>query len=209
MKTVFPLLLCYALTITQTFALSGGPVFGGSRVSTTGIYSGVLQGQEEIDTTTSGPTIPGDPIPTDPTVTGVPSNALGLFSLTVPTTNLATGAFMLFADGEIFSGTINGSADPDSGQLKALLDGTFTFNLTTFTSTGTTNTTAVTATALGQLTARVSASNALAATSLARLNGTASLQVSFGEVDVATLQPIIARTITFTVTGFKQSQAAS
>jgi hypothetical protein len=205
MKAVFPLLLCYVLTTAQTFALSGGPIFGGGRVSTTGIYSGVLQGQEEIDSTTSGPAIPGDPIPTDPNVTGTPSNALGLFSLTVPATLLATGAFMLFADGEIFSGTINASADPDSGQLKGLLEGSFNFTLQTFDSAGAAVSTAITATAVGQLTARVSASNSLTALSLARLNGNATLAVNFGQVDGTTFAPIIARTITFTVTGFKQS----
>ncbi len=201
MKIVLPLLLCYVLTTAQMFAVSGGPVFGGGRsqVSTIGTYSGVLVGLEELDSTVSGPPIPGDPL-TPVTPTGIPSNALGLFSLMVPSTQLATGAFMLFADGEIFGGTINGSADPDNGQFRGLLNGTFNFTL----NTGTTST-AVTASALGLITAKVTASNSFTSTSLARLNGTASLDVNFGQVNPSTLAPIIARTITFTVTGFKQS----
>ena len=210
MKIVFPMLLCYVLTTAQTFALSGGPVFGSARVVTTGIYAGVLQGLEETDSTTNGPAIPGDPVATPPSATtGTPSNALGLFSLNVPTTMLATGAFMLFADGEIFSGTINASADPDSGQLKGLLEGTFNFTLNTQDSTGAVTGTAITATAVGNITAQIRASNALTATSLARLTGTSTLDVSFGQIDTGTLAPIVARIITFNVTGFKQAQATS
>ncbi len=210
-KSVFPLLLCYVLTTSQVFALSGGPVFGnGGRVVTTGVYSGVIQGLEENDATTTGPAIPGDPVATPPgATTGVPSNALGLFSLNVPTTQLATGAFMLFADGEVFSGTINGSVDPDNGRLKGLLEGTFNFSLATQNATGDITNTTVTATAVGQLAAQVRATNSQNATSLARLSGTANLDVNFGQVSTATLAPIIARVITFTVTGFKQAEATT
>ena len=213
MKSVFPLLLCYVFMTAQTYAISGGPVFGGGNVTTTGIYSGVIQGTEESDTPTgtTEPPIPGDPVPNDPTggTGGTPSNALGLFTLNVPTTLLAAGTFILFADGEIFTGTINASVDPDNGQLKGLLEGTFDLNITTFNATGDPTTTAVTASAVGRINARVTASNSFSATSLARLAGTANLDVSFGLIDVNTLMPIVARSITFTVTGFKQSAATS
>lgn len=209
-KTVFPLLLCYALMTTQTFALSGGPIFGSGQVTSTGIYAGVIQGLEETDSTTNGPAIPGDTVPTGPGQSNTtPSNALGLFSLNVPTTLLATGAFMLFADGEVFSGTINASVDADNGRLKGLLEGTFAFTLNTFDSTGAVTATQITATAVGSITAQVRASNAAIARTLARLTGTANLNVNFGVVDTTTLAPVVARTITFNVSGFKQAEATS
>ena len=68
MKKLLPLLLCYVLTQTQCFAISGGPDYGGSgNVNTTGSYSGILQGVTEADPSSSGaPAIPGDPGPRRP-----------------------------------------------------------------------------------------------------------------------------------------------
>lgn len=257
MKSLLPLCFCYCLTAAQTFALSGGPVFGDGQINTTGIYSGVLQGLNETDATASGPAIPGDTAFTLPahtttallfdrqrsfiyggvryeqkgrtttvatgeplshaavattaggTATAPPSSALGLFSLKVPTSGLATGAFMLFVDGEIFSGAINGSADPDNGQVRALLEGAFTLNLPAANATGAVTQTSVTGMAVGQFNAQIRASNSLTAGSLGRLTGMAGLDVGFGKVDSTTLQPVVARVITFTVDGYKQAAAVN
>lgn len=205
MKSLFPLLLSYALMTSQTFAISGGPVFGGGGVNVPGLYSGVLQGVTETDGPTGGPAIPGDPVvPSDGTA-GTPANAIGLFDLTIPATTLATGTFLMFADGVVFAGTIDASGDVDSGLIQGILQGTYDFTLNTFDATGAVVTTQISAQALGRITAQVSETSALFASSLARLTGTANLGVSFGLIDITTLVPIVARTITFDVLGFKQS----
>jgi hypothetical protein len=200
MKSIFPLLLIYVFMTSQTFALSGGPRFGNGTVLVSGLYSGVLEGVTETNSATQGPPIPGDPV-TDPNATGTPSNAIGLFSLTVPNVGLATGTFLLFANGRVFTGTIDASGDPDSGEIKGILQGTFNFSL----SNGT-ESVAVTASAVGRIDALVRANQGLFAISLARLEGTADLGINFGLVDPATLEPVIDRTITFDVVGFKQAE---
>ena len=207
-KKVFPLLLIYVFMTTQCWAISGGPNYGRGTVSTIGTYSGTITGVTESDASTTGPAIPGDPLPPPNPTTTTNSNALGLFDLTVPTTGTASGAFLVFADGFVFGGTIDGSVDPDTDQLRGIIQGTYSFNLTTFTSTGTTNTTAVTAQALGMIVAKISGTKT-SSNVAARLTGNANLDVNFGTVDPTTLQPIIDRVITFTVSGFQQSATAT
>ncbi len=210
MKKLLPLLISYVLMQGQCFALSGGPVYGGNgHVNTVGSYSGILQGVTEVDPSTSSATaIPGDTVPGGET-SSTSSNALGLFDLVVPGTTTATGGFLLFADGEVFGGTITASVDPDSAKLSGIVDGTFSFSETIITS-GTTTTTVstVSAQAVGMITARIAASGNRSVTA-ARLTGSADLEVSFGEVDTSTNQPIIARDITFTVSGFQTTTSTA
>ena len=208
MKKLLPLLICYVLTQGQCYAISGGPNYGGSgQVNTVGSYSGVIQGVTETDTATSGaPSIPGDTVPGGTASTATSSNALGLFDLVVPGTTTATGGFLLFADGEVFGGTISASVDPDNGKLSGILDGAFNFNETFFLSGATTTSTvSVTAQAVGMISAKITASKNTAV-SAARLNGTADLEVSFGEFG-ANNEPVVARMISFTVTGFQTTTA--
>ena len=212
MKKVFPLLLCYVLTTAQMFALSGGPVFG-SNVNVTGTYSGLLQGVTETDTPngTGGgaPPIPGDPLPGDPgdVPATTASNALGLFSLAVPSVAVASGSFLLFANGTVFTGTITAAVDPDSATLTGVLQGSFNFSLAVLLPTGSLGSVDVTATALGGINAKIRNSRPTAVTSQ-RLSGTATLGINFGQVDNA-LEPVVTRTITFNVNGFKQTTAIS
>ena len=208
MKKLFPLLLSYVLMSTQCYAISGGPVFGGGRsIDVVGAYSGTILGVSETDST-QGPAIPGEAPGSVPTGTGtVASNALGLFDLTVPGVSTATGAFILFASGRVFGGTISASVDPDTAKLSGVLDGSYTFSIDTFTSTGTAQTSTVTAQAVGLINASIKATGTSSFTT-ARLSGTASLEVNFGEIDPNTLAPIIAETITFTVSGFQQTNIA-
>jgi hypothetical protein len=209
MKAIFPLLLIYVFMTVQTYAISGGPNFsGGSFTIVSGLYSGVLQGTTEV-TGTAGPAIPGDPTAGNTTDGGTSSNALGLFAMTVPVIGLATGTFMLFADGVVFGGTIDASADPDSAQIKGIIQGTFAFSLNTFDATGAAVSTAITASALGKITAQVRNSSGPTRLSLARLTGTADLGVNFGQVDASTFAPIVVRTINFDVIGFKQQNLAT
>ena len=204
MKKILPVLLCYVLSASQMYAVSGGPVFS-SGVSPVGSYSGVIEGITETDDlSASAPPIPGDPLGGGTTSDTTPSNALGLFDLTVPSIGLAAGTFVLFEDGIVFTGTIQASANPNSDKLIGILQASFTFMLTTFNDTGNAVVTTTAATAVGQINAKVVGAND-SATSLGSLTGTANLDVSFGEVDPSTLEPIIARSTTFNVIGIKQS----
>lgn len=210
MKKILPILLCYVLSASQVFALSGGPVFNTGSVKPTGSYSGVIEGVTETDDTTggSGPAIPGDPLGGPPAASTTPSNALGLFNLTVPSTGSATGGFVLFQDGIVFTGTITASVDPDSDKLLGILEGTFNFNLQTFDNTGQPVSTAITAQAIGKINAKITPAP-FSSNALARINGTANLDINFGQVSSTTLAPIISRSDTFNVIGFKQSNSVS
>ena len=209
LKKVFPLLLSYVFVTTQCWAISGGPNYGNGIVSAIGTYSGVLVGLTEADATTSGPTIPGDPVDTTPSSeTTSSSNALGLFDLTVPNIGTAAGAFLLFADGYVFTGTIDGSVDPDTDALKGIVQGTFTFTLSEVSDTGTVASTTVTAQAVGMINAKIGGTKS-SSNVAARINGTAFLDISFGDVNPNTLAPVIDRVITFDVSGFKQTTSTT
>ncbi len=236
-KAVLAILLCQVLTVTQVFAIAGGPPLGtgftGGGTTTlnlTGTYSGVLQGLTETTpngSTDTAPAIPGDPTPVTPTDTSTTSasNSIGLFDLGVTqTTGLATGTFLLFSDGRVFTGTISGAVDPGSGALRGILQARFNFNVTTVTAAGAAVVQAVTASAFGRLDTVISGAatstsntsgsagsvggNTAASTgsnTLVTLAGTARLDINFGDVDPTTLQPIIDRTLTFSVNGFRNS----
>ena len=207
MKKLFPLLLCYAFTATQCFAISGGPNYGGNNaVDVIGAYSGVIVGTTESDTSTN-PTIPGDATGTSVGNTTT-SSALGLFDLTVPGVSTATGAFLLFAGGQVYTGTIAASADPDTGKLQGVLQGTDEITINTVGTTGTTTTQTVDATADGLINANIRATASTSSTS-ARLTGTAILEINYGQVNAATFEPIISQTITFAVSGFQQTATAA
>ena len=203
-KKVFPLLLSYVFLTTQCWAISGGPDYGRGTVSTIGLYSGTLAGLTETDASTVGPSIPGDTLPPPASSTTANSNAIGLFDLTVPQTGTATGTFLLFADGRIFTGTIDGSVDPDTDTLQGIVQGTFDFTLSTFDSTGASVSTAVTAQAVGMINAKIKGTKT-SSNVAARLTGTSFLDINFGTVDATTLAPVIARVIQFSVNGFQQS----
>ena len=210
MKKLFPLLLSYVLMSTQCYAISGGPgtVNGNNRnVNVIGAYSGTILGVSE-SSSDQGPAIPGEPAGTAPLGGTTASNALGLFDLTVPGVSTATGAFVLFASGRVFGGTISASVDPDTAKLAGVLNGSYDFSLTSFNVAGDSTETAVTATAVGLINASIRATSGTSLTT-ARLTGTASLEVNYGQVDANTFAPIIAQTINFTVSGFQQTTAAS
>jgi hypothetical protein len=166
MKTLLGCLMCLVFTLSQSFAISGGPFGGKGHVQTTGIYAGVF---------VPIPTVV-DPGPPPVTLT---DNSLGLFTLTVPKTGLATGTTAVFRNGFFYSGTIQGSADPDTAKLTGVVNATFTENVATVTTSGGTTTTITFIeifSANGQLnkTQIVANTNLFAATS-ARIKGTSSL----------------------------------
>ena len=208
MKKLFPLLLSYVLMATQCYAISGGPNYGGGRsVDVIGAYSGTLIGTSETNSG-QGPSIPGEDPSTVPASTStVAANALGLFDLTVPGVSTATGAFVLFASGRVFGGTISASVDPDTAKLSGVLNGSYDFTITTFDATGAATANMVTASAVGLINANITATGVSSFTT-ARLTGTAALEINFGEIDTNTLAPVIAQTLTFTVSGFQQTNTA-
>jgi hypothetical protein len=191
-KALFAALLCFVFTASQTFALKGGPPYppGGNL---TGTFAGVLQGAFD-------PTNPGS------------SNSIGVYSLGVPQTGNATGPFVMFARGRVFSGTITATADPTKASIQGVLNATFNFNVSTVVtdSDGTSHidTIPVTATANGPLNSTVSAakSNNLT-TSSTIMRGSAVLNIAQGHV-AANGDPVIVDILSLTVSGYKQSNTA-
>ncbi|CAN5191771.1 hypothetical protein BH20VER2_BH20VER2_11490 [soil metagenome] len=184
MKTLLGCLLCLMLGTAQSFALKGGPGFGTGRVTTTGIYAGVL---------TPGPLSPG-------------ANSIGLFSLTIPRSGLGTGEVVIFTAGQTYIGTIRGTADPDSSRLTAQLDASFPFTQvvqTGSTATGQPTFTVLTvsARAAGRIEGRITANRNVFSTAAARLTGEANVQFSLTVNNPFTQ-------IGYLVIGFKQLEVS-
>ena len=103
MKILLACLMCLVLTVSECFALKGGPGGGGGgTVSTTGIYAGVLY-------------------PVDR------ANSIGLFTVSVPRSGLGAGTVFLFANESAYDGTMQATADPDSAVFTGYVDAGFPF----------------------------------------------------------------------------------
>jgi hypothetical protein len=200
MKMLFASLMCFVLGSAECFAIKGGPVFSAG-ANIVGTYGGVLQGLFD-------PTTPSS------------SNTIGVFSLGVPKTGNASGPFVMFARGRVFSGTIQAAADPTKASIKGILDARFNYNLLVpvtdevVGSNGNTTlitrieTLAVTAHANGPLNATVASGKAnKIGTSATLLQGTATLNISEGQV-AANGDPVIVSILSLSVSGFKQSDTA-
>ncbi len=182
------------LTETECFALKGGPIYPAS-TNLVGTYAGVLQGVFD---------------PTNP----ASSNSIGIFSLGVPKTGNATGDFVMFSRGRVFTGTVQAFADPQKATLKGILSATYKFNLFTTTTDPTTGvktvvTLALTATANGPIDARISTSqsSSLFNSGTTLVRGDASINISEGLVNGG-LEPVVASTLQLVVSGVKQSNTA-
>ncbi len=184
MKKVLSLLVAFVVLQTQSWALSGGPNYGGAGISLIGVYAGVLIPGKQPTTPLTGTT----------SVTDSSAN-IGLFSLGVPETGLATGACVVFVNGDAFSGTITGVADPGKGSVVAVVD--TISNFIVFDPANPTIPFRLFAT--GQLKAIVReipggrSAIGLPAPGAIRLEGSATLTVTGGD------------TVTYTVDGFQQS----
>jgi hypothetical protein len=190
MKKVLSLLVSFVFLQTQSWALSGGPRFGGDSASFTGTYAGVLI--PEFD--------PGAPVSTA-------SASIGLFSLEQASKGFATGVLITFVNGAVFNGTIQGVIDPDGGVLNGIIDATSAFDVTEITpvidpATGATTFVAqdFSVFAEGNIHAEVEGSNN--SENGTRIRGTASLDIFFSILDDGT--PEISETARFEVDGFKQ-----
>ncbi len=203
MKKVLSLLLAYAFLQAQTWAIGGGPRTGVNATLLIGTYSGVLL--------PAGQTVPP--------VGGVVSSAsIGLFSIGVPQTGLATGAAVVFANGVAFLGDVLAVADPKDSTLSGFIQGTsnndvitlipvidangnITFQQTTTPvfAQGNIETKIVTSGSpdpiLGTLAGNI------------RIEGTAAIDLFTTLNNDGT--PQVLNTISFLVNGFKQSDTAS
>ncbi len=213
MKKVLPILLCYVLMTTQVYAISGGPVFGGGGVNPIGVYSGVIT----VDTVKdfvldpdTGATIPG-PDGQALTTTDDSTVSLGLFSLGVPQTSVATGAFIQFVNGDVFSGNIVASVDPDRGTLAGLVEGTSSYSVS-FNDGTTVVVELINNSIAGKVNAQVGGTRSGSLAS-ATLTGTANLIVNSGgnRVTGGSEQGELVQNFALicTVTGFRQSQTYS
>ena len=110
MKKVLSLLVAFVFMQVQTWALSGGPQYGGNQAAVSGTYAGVFTGIGGTAVAQGGAAL------VDPTGT----NALGLFVIGVPKTDLATGSFALFFEGVFFQGGILAIADPNKSTLNGV-----------------------------------------------------------------------------------------
>lgn len=176
MRALFGSLVCLVLTATQSFALSGGPVYTTAKL--VGTYAGVMRATFD---------------PTNP----LASNSLAVFSMGIPTTGTGTGKFVMFAQGRIFTGSVEGVGDPKNSKLRAVLTGTSTSE-------------GVAANVNGSLNASVSTtqSSAILGTNATRIAGSAQLNIDQGQVTANGL-PILTGVLLLKVSGFKQSDAAT
>ena len=213
MKKVLSLLVAFVLLQVQTWALSGGPVYGGSQAAVTGTYAGVFTGVggTAIDLTGTG------------LVDASGTNALGLFVLGVPATDLAVGTFGLFFQGIFFQGGMLGIVDPNKQTLSAVAQGIHVTQLSSSTFFGQSFTSVnFDSTADGTIKAKLGIGGATVtgATASITLVGTGAFTVSkivtttvtipdpnrpgfFINVPVQNSVP--QGTLTFKVDGFKQS----
>jgi hypothetical protein len=192
MKTVLGCLMCLVLTISQGFAISGGPFGGGStQVKVTGTYAGVF-----IPILTVL-----DPGP--PPVT-VPDNSLALFTLSVPSQGLAKGTVAIFRNGRAYTGDIQASADPDSAKVSGVISAIHTQTVTLPNSTVTF---VYNDLANGFLLAKAIASNSTFSTSAVLLRGNqSSIEYTTSSSDSSANS---GGPIRYRVHGFKQSETSN
>ena len=188
MKAVLGILLCLVFATAECLAVKGGPEYPlGNNV--TGTYAGVLQGAFD-------PTDPGS------------SNTIGIFSLGVPGAGTAGGAFLMFSRGRVFSGSIQGFADPEKASLKGILDASFDYTIAVAVpgANGAVEieNIEVTATANGPINAKIANARSASGGSVTRLRGDATLHISQGTLE-DNLDPTIDRLLSLVVSGIKQS----
>lgn len=214
--------MCSVFTISQAFAISGGPVYPtptpipGVTVTPPPITPSPIPANLKLVGTYAGMLQPA------PNTTACAANSIGLFSVTVPATGLGSGAFVMFNQGRIFSGSIQAEADPVLTTLTGILDATFNFSVTVSVPVTTTvtnpdgstttittfelQTTQITASANGIMNATITTSFSSSIFGLAatRINGAAHLDISQGDVN-PDLSPKVTCSMDLTVVGFKQS----
>jgi hypothetical protein len=207
MKTLLAILLSFIITEAPVLAIHGGYTLGGVG-DTSGTYAGVLvpTGDVFLSDTTGAVTL---------TTQG--SNNLGLFTLNVPTTGVATGNLVIFSAGRTFTGTIEGVPSPTNANgIQGLITATYAFEVyvtnTTIANgvvTETTSAIPVQATALGAFTAQTSTTTATTQSPTGvLLSGTTSLEIDDGLVNDDG-SPLITEVASFEIEGFQQTSASN
>ena len=200
--------------IAAAYGISGGPQYPGS-INVVGTYAGVLTPKASPCPSTSP-----EPSPACvPTVASCAANSLGVFSIAAPENGLASGTFVMFAQGRVFSGTIQGVADPGTAKLRGVLKAKYDFTVTftptpcpevspAVSCTPSSRSQQVTALANGNLKAQISTS-AASSTSGDRISGTATIDISNGTVNEDTFQQNVDCAMFLKVKGFKQSNSTT
>jgi len=217
MKTLLAILLCFLVTEAPVLAIHGGYSLGGSQ-SVTGTYAGVM-----IPTSDTS-------LVTGTTVSDFGQNALGLFTLGIPTTGLGSGTVYLFSGGQQFTGTIQALPDPSNdggivGVIAATGEITTAASATNFIGLAQTQVqNQVTGQASGGLTASVVASTNSVSTDGLNLSGTSSVVITTSTTSAATTSTtptnettttggvtefLPTEQIVFAVEGFQQSDFAA
>lgn len=179
MKALLGALICFVLNSSQAFAISGGPWDGGNKtIGVVGTYAGVMH----------------DVV--------VGSGNLGIFTLSIPQTGLATGTVFLFTGQRAFSGPITGLANPNNDVLEATLQG-----IPVVTSSGDTIET-LNFHADGSLKAKIRAGKQNFGISSVRIRGTAHVTTTNSSATCVSCCPPGCQT-DYTVHGFKQSESSS
>ena len=192
MKRVLSFLLMIAFLQVNVFAKSGGPSIGGTSAPITGTYAGVLQ--PVVDGTTSNALVELD------------TNALGLFSITIPFIGMAEGVCAIFNKGEIFTGRMTGVGDPDSGELNMVMEARAVrvISIQVAAGAGAALVGNIDVVAVGRLVAQIEDSNSFF--SAQRIEGDAVLS-SFDDANRnPDGTPILTGLIQFNVDGFKQTE---
>jgi hypothetical protein len=133
-------------------------------------------------------------------------NNLGLFTLSIPQTGLATGTVLIFTGERTFSGPITGLADPNTDILVATLQG-----IPVVTSGDTTIET-LNLHADGTINGKIRANKRTTGISSIRVRGTAHVTTT-NQSSLCTIgcncQTDCKRETDYTVHGFKQSESSS
>jgi hypothetical protein len=185
MKILLACLMCLVLTMSECFALKGGPVFGQGQVATTGIYAGVLVPQTA-------------------------DNSLGIFSVIIPNRGTGSGTVSFFRNGIFYPGTIQAIADPDSAVLTGVASSSFdiTFTSETTGNPPTTKNIVITFNANGSINGKIKVNKVSGSLALARLTGTSDITYatvgSAPGVDLSTANS--DGPLPYEIDGFKQAE---
>jgi hypothetical protein len=194
MKKVLSLLLAYVFLQTQSWALSGGPVYAGSQKSIIGTYAGTLIGQLDLSNTTVG------------------SNGLGVFVIGIPLNGVGSGVFGYFDSGITFFGTIIGIADPDKLTLNGIMQGEATQIIAENVGGTVATISFPSAIASGELVANLEAQTATNTSTAVSLNGfrlTGNATLGIRVIDQTTFNEGPTTTNSLSVDGFQQSNTVT
>jgi hypothetical protein len=210
MKTLLAILLSFAVTEAPVLAIHGGYTLGGT-AGVNGTYAGVLipTADTSLVSGTGG--------------TNFGTNALGIFTLGIPTTGIGSGTVFIFASGQQLAGTIQALASPAAdGGIVGIIQATGQLTEGTFSDIfgDTITETEVTGEASGGLSVTVDQSTQSVSTSGINISGTASVVITTSYTTPTTTAPDGATTggqtnfiptedVVFDAEGFQQSDYAA